>query len=87
MTIASGGVLPKIHPELLSRKRGSKLFSSLLPEQPPSPIPKKKPATPKKKAAVVPKKVATTAARGGRAANNSKAISKTKVPNTELYIS
>ena len=39
MTIAAGGVLPNIHPELLAKKRGAK--GKL--ETPVSPAPEKKP--------------------------------------------
>lgn len=47
MTIAAGGVLPNIHPELLAKKRGAK--GKL--ETPVSPAPEKKPKTVKKTAA------------------------------------
>lgn len=35
MTIASGGVLPRIHPELLAKKRGSKGKSETILSPPP----------------------------------------------------
>ncbi len=41
VTIASGGVLPKIHPELLAKKRGPK--SKMFYDSQPSPTPVKKP--------------------------------------------
>lgn len=44
MTIAAGGVLPNIHPELLAKKRGVK--GKL--ETPVSPAPEKKPKAVKK---------------------------------------
>lgn len=44
MTIAAGGVLPNIHPELLAKKRGAK--GKL--ETPLSPAPEKKPKPVKK---------------------------------------
>uniref|UniRef100_A0A146MLU0 Core histone macro-H2A.1 n=2 Tax=Fundulus heteroclitus TaxID=8078 RepID=A0A146MLU0_FUNHE len=47
VTIAAGGVLPNIHPELLAKKRGAK--GKL--ETPVSPAPEKKPKTVKKTAA------------------------------------
>ncbi|XP_047235104.1 core histone macro-H2A.1 isoform X2 [Girardinichthys multiradiatus] len=47
VTIAAGGVLPNIHPELLAKKRGTK--GKL--ETPVSPAPEKKPKTVKKTAA------------------------------------
>lgn len=47
MTIAAGGVLPNIHPELLAKKRGAK--GKL--ETPLSPAPEKKPKPVKKTAA------------------------------------
>ncbi|XP_069395579.1 core histone macro-H2A.1 isoform X4 [Paralichthys olivaceus] len=47
VTIAAGGVLPNIHPELLAKKRGAK--GKL--ETPVSPAPEKKPKTVKKSAA------------------------------------
>ncbi|XP_067348549.1 core histone macro-H2A.1 isoform X2 [Channa argus] len=47
VTIAAGGVLPNIHPELLAKKRGAK--GKL--ETPVSPAPEKKPKSPKKTAA------------------------------------
>ncbi|KAM9846950.1 core histone macro-H2A.1 isoform 2-T3 [Aulostomus maculatus] len=47
VTIAAGGVLPNIHPELLAKKRGAK--GKL--ETPVSPAPEKKPKTVKKPAA------------------------------------
>ncbi|KAF7670367.1 hypothetical protein LDENG_00228410 [Lucifuga dentata] len=46
VTIAAGGVLPNIHPELLAKKRGAK--GKL--ETPVSPAPEKKPKSPKKPA-------------------------------------
>jgi histone H2A len=46
VTIAAGGVLPKIHPELLSRKKGGK-FPNLMPAPVP---PRPKFTTPPKKA-------------------------------------
>jgi len=49
VTIASGGILPKIHPELLQRKRGGKFGTG------PS-SPKPSPLSPAKR----PKKVAAT---------------------------
>lgn len=63
MTIAQGGVLPKIHPELLKKRKGGKLFS---PEElkrmkegkkvSPKKVSPKKKATPSKKDAPTPKK-------------------------------
>lgn len=47
VTIAAGGVLPNIHPELLAKKRGAK--GKL--EIPVSPAPEKKPKSVKKTAA------------------------------------
>lgn len=47
VTIAAGGVLPNIHPELLAKKRGAK--GKL--ESPVSPAPEKKPKPVKKSAA------------------------------------
>ena len=47
VTIAAGGVLPNIHPELLAKKRGAK--GKL--ETPVSPAPEKKPKPVKKTAA------------------------------------
>lgn len=47
VTIAAGGVLPNIHPELLAKKRGAK--GKL--ETPLSPAPEKKPKPVKKTAA------------------------------------
>ena len=47
VTIAAGGVLPNIHPELLAKKRGAK--GKL--EAPVAPAPEKKPKTVKKSAA------------------------------------
>ena len=59
VTIASGGVLPKIHPELLTRKKGNKIVSL-------APTPRVLPAPPKpqiknspKKQTAPPKKVAS----------------------------
>ncbi|XP_029956835.1 core histone macro-H2A.1 isoform X2 [Salarias fasciatus] len=59
VTIAAGGVLPNIHPELLAKKRGAK--GKL--ETPVSPAPEKKPKAPKK---AVAKKLSGKKA-GGRA--------------------
>lgn len=72
MTIASGGVLPKIHPELLARKKGGK-FPGL--GSPPSPIlapppAKKAKAAPAKatppKPSIAKKQVPSLGARGGK---------------------
>lgn len=59
MTIAAGGVLPNIHPELLAKKRGAK--GKL--ETPVSPAPEKKPKTVKK----APAKKMTGKKTGGKA--------------------
>lgn len=49
MTIASGGVLPKIHPELLARKRGSSAVIAVnQQDHVPSPTQRKTPAAKKK---------------------------------------
>lgn len=53
VTIASGGVLPKIHPELLKKRKGGKLVT---PEE----FKKKKPKQQVKKAATPTKKPAAT---------------------------
>ena len=71
VTIASGGVLPKIHPELLGRKKGGK-FPNLLTTPvilPPPPAPAKK-ATAKvamaPKKALLKKSTAAAAGKGGK---------------------
>ncbi|XP_064624762.1 core histone macro-H2A.1-like isoform X1 [Lineus longissimus] len=70
VTIAAGGVLPKIHPELLSRKKGGK-FPNLMPA--PVVPPKPKVTTPPKKTVV--KKPAT---HGGMAPRKAASITKGK---------
>ncbi|XP_019941669.1 core histone macro-H2A.1 isoform X3 [Paralichthys olivaceus] len=67
VTIAAGGVLPNIHPELLAKKRGAK--GKL--ETPVSPAPEKKPKTVKKSAA---KKL--SGKKGGRKAKKQGEVSK-----------
>ncbi|CAB3994377.1 core histone macro- -like [Paramuricea clavata] len=65
VTIASGGVLPKIHPELLKKRKGGKLYT---PEELKSKK-QKKPATPKKSEKGTPKKAekdAPTPKKGGK---------------------
>lgn len=49
VTIAAGGVLPNIHPELLAKKRGAKgkLEAPMSPAPEKKPKPVKKPATKK----------------------------------------
>lgn len=84
VTIASGGVLPKIHPELLSRKKNAKSFGhmspppSVEPVSPASPPPVKRlkvvPSSPA--ARKMPPKKAIALARG-----KPKAIA--KVPPTK----
>ena len=54
MTIASGGVLPKIHPDLLVRKRPAKLQAPASPS-PPQPVKKPRLTSPPHKPAPVPK--------------------------------
>lgn len=49
VTIASGGVLPKIHPELLAKKKGGRFVLLAAPTLPPVPIPYKKPKLSPKK--------------------------------------
>uniref|UniRef100_A0A3Q3B777 MacroH2A.1 histone n=1 Tax=Kryptolebias marmoratus TaxID=37003 RepID=A0A3Q3B777_KRYMA len=68
VTIAAGGVLPNIHPELLAKKRGAK--GKL--ETPVSPAPEKKPKTVKKTAA---KKMTGKKTGGKRQGEVSKAAS------------
>ncbi|KAM9728029.1 core histone macro-H2A.1 isoform 3-T4 [Menidia menidia] len=68
VTIAAGGVLPNIHPELLAKKRGAK--GKL--ETPVSPAPEKKPKTVKKTAA---KKMSGKKA-GGKAKQKQGEVSK-----------
>lgn len=76
VTIAAGGVLPKIHPELLARKRGT---GGVIPvsqqDRAPSPVQRKAPAAKKKK---VPVKKAPPASPKGKAMA-SKAIKSNKV--------
>ena len=64
MTIASGGVLPKIHPEILRRKHDRKF--GIAPESPEIKSRPSAPAKSRKKSAVIKKFTATgkTAARG-----------------------
>ena len=50
MTIASGGVLPKIHPELLKKRKGGKLYSVDELKEMKAKKPKKETKSPKKKA-------------------------------------
>uniref|UniRef100_T1ITF6 Macro domain-containing protein n=1 Tax=Strigamia maritima TaxID=126957 RepID=T1ITF6_STRMM len=62
VTIASGGVLPKIHPELLAKKKGGKFVFvnnpvSMAPVSPPYKKPKLSPAKSPKKSPVVNKTV------------------------------
>jgi histone H2A len=75
VTIASGGVLPKIHPELLKKRKGGKLYTpeelkaKRQKKEPKSPA--KKPITPKKNVkseAPAPKKGAKGKAGKGKAA-------------------
>ena len=64
VTIASGGVLPKIHPELLARKKGGKFpniaaaAQALSASMIPTPGPAKKHAIAMKAAPPPPKKIA-----------------------------
>lgn len=59
MTIASGGVLPNIHPELLKKRKGGKLVApeELKPKKP------KASTAPKQKAGTSGKKMPTTPAK------------------------
>ena len=100
MTIASGGVLPKIHPELIGRKRGNKFPNQLAPVPVPSaPSPAKKklaakvaakptpsPVSPSKKSPPAsPKKMAPPAAKGkAKAAATGKTALTKKVTNEQL---
>ena len=69
MTIASGGVLPKIHPELLKKRKGGKLYSAEELKEMKTKKPKKEVKTPKKNAASEKKgdkKDAPTPKKGGK---------------------
>ncbi|XP_017275417.1 core histone macro-H2A.1 isoform X2 [Kryptolebias marmoratus] len=76
VTIAAGGVLPNIHPELLAKKRGAK--GKL--ETPVSPAPEKKPKTVKKTAAkkMTGKKTGGKAKRQGEVSKAASADSTTE---------
>ncbi|KAM6907755.1 core histone macro-H2A.1 isoform 2-T2 [Xenentodon cancila] len=76
VTIAAGGVLPNIHPELLAKKRGAK--GKL--ETPVSPAPEKKPKTVKKMPAKKPsgKKAGGKAKRQGEVSKAASADSTTE---------
>ncbi|XP_028404138.1 core histone macro-H2A.1-like isoform X2 [Dendronephthya gigantea] len=68
VTIASGGVLPKIHPELLKKRKGGKLYT---PEELKAKIKKKESKSTPKKAATPKKPVkkeASTPKKSGKAA-------------------
>ena len=69
VTIASGGVLPNIHPELLKKRKGGKLVApeDLKPKKPkPKPLQKETaPASPSK-GKVAPAKAATPSKGKGR---------------------
>ncbi|XP_013383980.1 core histone macro-H2A.1 isoform X1 [Lingula anatina] len=54
VTIASGGVLPRIHPELLARKKGGK-FPNIVPQSVPVPAPLTTPPNVQKAATIVKK--------------------------------
>jgi len=70
VTIAAGGVLPKIHPELLARKRGASgvIPASQQDHAPASPVQRKAPAAKKKKAPVVRKAPPPASPKGKAAA-------------------
>ncbi|XP_042354591.1 core histone macro-H2A.1 [Plectropomus leopardus] len=76
VTIAAGGVLPNIHPELLAKKRGAK--GKL--EIPVSPAPEKKPKTVKKTAAkkITGKKAGAKAKKQGEVSKAASADSTTE---------
>ena len=86
VTIASGGVLPKIHPELLSRKKGSKFsnppstagagsghVSAPMTPMTPPPIKKPKPMPRTPAARKIPPKKAVTMVGKGKGKPPSKA--------------
>ena len=84
VTIASGGVLPKIHPELLKKRKGGKLYTpeelkAKKQKKEPKP-PAKKPATPKKSG----KKEAPTPKKGGKGKAGTKDASKDLGPGFTL---
>ncbi len=72
VTIASGGVVPKIAPELIPRKKGARIQSLIAAASPASPeAAPKAAAKPKKPITIInrkvpPKKAVTMAARGGK---------------------
>lgn len=81
MTIASGGVLPKIHPELLKKRKGGKLYSIDELKEMKAKKPKKETKSPKKKVATEKKgdsKDAGTPKKGG------KGKAAKKEPNNDL---
>ena len=63
VTIASGGVLPKIHPELLARKKGGKFPNVASPAAPVAKPPAKKTVTAAVAAAKTSKTLLTAAAK------------------------
>ena len=83
MTIASGGVLPKIHPELLKKRKGGKLYT---PEELKSKK-QKKVAKPKKSEKETPKKAekdAPTPKKGGKGKAGKKDANKDLGPGFTL---
>lgn len=76
MTIASGGVLPKIHPELLARKRGANAVVAVnQQDHVPSPAQRKTPAAKKKIPIKKPAPKARSKATASKAAIAAKAAS------------
>lgn len=80
VTIASGGVIPRIHPELLVRKKGGKV---VLPTPKPKPPVATKPAAKKAKVAAPPTPPAAPAAKGKAAG---KKTAKGKAGAVRIYI-
>ncbi|XP_033644032.1 core histone macro-H2A.1-like [Asterias rubens] len=73
VTIASGGVLPKIHPELLAKKRGPK--SKMFYDSQPSPTPVKRPVV---KTAAQKKDTPSTSKKGATKNTPKKVVGKTQ---------
>ncbi|CAH1246183.1 H2AFY [Branchiostoma lanceolatum] len=85
VTIASGGVLPKIHPELLTKKRGQKrIFDALQPPIPPPPAKKTKTTPPAKKSPGKKKAAAATPPAGGKGKGKGKGKGRGKSTETTI---
>jgi len=84
VTIASGGVLPKIHPELLAKKKGGKFVTG---GNTPVQVPYKKPIATKPPAhKKIPNSKVNAVSTGGSVPNSAANVTQTNLPNDTAAI-